>query len=47
MGVSTPPDTFAPIDVTEPPIQVDPATGEVIEDKPDAAASVQDRFFED
>ncbi|MDY2970689.1 MAG: recombinase RecT [Butyricicoccus pullicaecorum] len=28
-------------------IQVDPATGEVIEDKPDAAASVQDRFFED
>lgn len=28
-------------------IQVDPSTGEVIEDKPDAAASVQDRFFED
>lgn len=47
MGVSTPPDTFAPIDVTEPPIQVDPSTGEVIEDKPDATASVQDSFFED
>lgn len=28
-------------------IQVDPSTGEVIEGKPDAAASVQDSFFED
>lgn len=28
-------------------IQVDPSTGEVIEDKPDATASIQDSFFED